>query len=83
MNRIKDKDTYFLDCTADRPVSEMTYEYHFNTLQEMRELLTERLQGQMTEEEIFEAVKTTFRNKAKADTAENTSGDIVDYIYQM
>lgn len=83
MNRIKDTETFFQDCAEDRTVSEMTYAYHFDTLQEMRQLLTERLQGQMTEEEIFEAVKTAFRNKAKAETAKNTSGDIVDYIYQM
>ena len=83
MSWIKDKDTYFQDGAEDRPVSEMTYIYHFETLPEMRKLLSERLQGAMTEEEILEATKTAFRNKPKSDTVTNTSGDIVDYIYQM
>ena len=83
MSRINNNDTFFQDGAADRPVPEMTYIYHFDTLPEMRKLLSERLQGAMTDEEIFEAVKTAFRNKPKTDSAENTSGDIVDYIYQM
>lgn len=83
MNQTNNKDTFFQDGAADMNTSEMIYAYHFDTLREMRALLSQRLQTKMTDEEIFEAVKTAFRNKPAAGTATGPSRDIVDYIYEM
>ena len=83
MSQTKNKDSFFQDGATDVTVSEMIYPYHFNTLQEMRALLSTRLQMKMTDEEILEAVKTAFRNKPAADSPESPTGEIVDFIYEM
>lgn len=75
-------DTYL----EDYPDSgELIYEYGFQTVAQMKKLLSERAGGLFSEKEISEIAKTTFRNKPKtvSKTIENDDRQIADFIYQF
>ena len=71
-------------CFLDYPEEDLILPWHFDSLPQLRELLRERLGGQLSERELLEASRTAFRCKPRPAEAERDEDrQIADFIYQM
>ena len=75
-------DSYFIDPVKD---GDMINEYHFDTLPELKRLLSKRLAGSLSEKEFMMAARETFRNKPeyRAFIKDSLGREVVDFIYEM
>ena len=61
------------------------YRYSFDTLPHFRSLMSNRLEGKLSNREMLEAAKETFRNKPKGEGewAVDEGRRVVDFIYEL
>ena len=65
--------------------SGLIYAYGFRTIPEARKMLADRLETQLSDQDILECAKTIFRNRpVKAENASlSEDRQVVDFIYRF